>query len=94
MPEPSKRYIKGLTPKIDGTKVEQALYKYAYIVTKYKGQYDDYLGMAGKGDAKLLSSFAVQTSVDPAIYAVAGIGAVGVIASAAAVFLKKKKSAK
>ncbi len=98
IPAVSQEYIKSLSPKADGTEVEQALYKYSYIISKYGDAYYDYLGyrlssktlaLANNG---LASSGFASTKDERAAYIVSAVG-VAALALAVAFAVTKRKRA-
>lgn len=98
IPAASQEYIKSLSPKADGTEIEQALYKYSYIISKYGDTYYDYLGykLSSKALALANSSFAssVLNSANDgrAAYVVSAIGVAALALTIAFVALKKKRA--
>ncbi len=94
IPSASQEYIKSLNPNADGNEIEQALYKYSFIISKYGDQYYDYLGY--KGTSKLLSTNnAVMASNENknVLYASLAVFVAALVVTACFIF-KKKKSAR
>lgn len=94
IPSASQEYIKSLTPNADGDEIEQALYKYSFIISKYGDQYHDYLGY--KGTSKLLSTnntIMASNENKNVLYASLAVFGAALVVTACFIF-KKKKSAR
>ncbi len=94
MPLASQAYIKSLTPDAEGSEIEQALYKYSFIVSKYGDKYYDYLGY--RGTSKAIRSIAGDTSLsssDANLYCLLAFGGLALACTAGIMLFKKKHQA-
>ena len=95
IPNASQDYIKSFTPSETGSKVEQALYKYSYIVSKYgKNTYNDFLGYLDSGKATAQRALFEKEGTKPAFYLGIAFMATAITAGAFVLVSKKKKSAR
>lgn len=95
IPKASQDYIKSLTPNATGNKIEQALYKYSYIISKYgKNTYGDFLGYLDSGKATAQRALFEKEGTKPAFYLGIAFMATAITAGAFVLVSKKKKSAR
>lgn len=95
IPKASQDYIKSFTPNATGNKVEQALYKYSYIISKYgKNTYNDFLGYLDSGKATAQRASFEKEGTKPAFYLGIAFMATAITAGAFVLVSKKKKSAR
>lgn len=95
IPLASQAYIKSLTPDAAGNEIEQALYKYSFIVSKYGDEYYDYLGYRGTGNAtRSLTINSSLSSSNGNLYCLLGCGGLALACTAGIVVFKKKHQAK
>lgn len=95
IPKASQDYIKSFTPNASGNKIEQALYKYSYIVSKYgKNTYGDFLGYLDSGKATAQRVLFEKEGTKPMFYLGIAFMATAVTAGAFILVSKKKRSAR